>query len=138
MPTVRLLYFSKASRDMSLADLSSILETARQNNQEQNICGMLCYERRYFLQCLEGERSAVNELYLDIADDPRHDEITIVSYEEIPETEFSQWQMGYAGSSAEFNELLSEMGQQAFSPDDLKPELALDFLRHMSGKQQEI
>lgn len=138
MPLVRLLYFSKASRDMSLADLSSILETARNNNQEQDIRGMLCYEQRFFLQCLEGERAEVNELYLDIADDPRHDEITIIDYSEIPATEFSAWQMGYAGSSAEFNQLVADMGQQSFSPDKLSPDHALKFLRHMAGQQQEI
>jgi hypothetical protein len=81
MKLVRLLYYSRASREMSLSDLKDILGTARENNGSIDVCGMLCYDKLYFLQALEGERETVNELYLDIADDPRHDEIVIISYE---------------------------------------------------------
>ena len=138
MRLVRLLYFSRASREMSLADLKDILGTARENNADINVCGMLCYDKRYFLQALEGEREVVNELYLDIADDPRHDEIVIISYEEVPELVFPQWQMGYAGSSAQFTELLKELGQTDFSPDDMSAEQAFSFLQKMSSFQSDV
>lgn len=138
MDLVRLVYFSRASREMSLSDLKSILDVARTNNNAQDICGMLSYDQRYFLQALEGERSAVNELYLDIADDPRHDEITIISYEYIDAPFFNQWQMGYAGSSAEFSRLLKEMGQSEFLPDKMTAGQALTFLQHLSGNQADV
>lgn len=138
MRLVRLLYYSRASREISLADLKSILETARNNNQALNVCGMLCYDKQYFLQALEGERETVNELYLDIADDPRHDEVIIISYEEVSAPTFSQWEMGYAGSSAEFTKLLQELGQEDFSPDTMDANQALQFLSHMSGSQTDV
>ena len=96
------------------------------------------YEQQYFLQALEGERSAVNELYLDIADDPRHDEITIISYEEITAPIFKQWKMGYAGGSAEFTKLLKEMGQTEFLPETMSPRQAFQFLQHLAGNQDNL
>lgn len=138
MKNIRLIYYSRATRDMSLADLKDILETARDNNGGLNICGMLCYDQRYFLQALEGEREAVNELYLDISDDPRHDEVVIISYDEISDPVFPEWQMGYAGSSSEFSELLQELGQSSFSPDEMSGEQAYNFLVKMSGFQSEV
>ena len=138
MKLVRLLYYSRASREMSLSDLKDILGTARDNNSSVDVCGMLCYDKRYFLQALEGDRETVNELYLDIADDPRHDDIVIISYEEVNEQIFPQWQMGYAGSSAGFSALLKELGQSDFSPRDMTQMQAFNFLKKMAGTQSEL
>lgn len=138
MNLVRLVYFSRASREMSLADLKSILQVARDNNNDLQVCGMLAYEKQYFIQALEGERSVVNELYLDIADDPRHDEITIISYSLITEPCFEQWKMGYAGSSAEFHKLLAELGQHEFKPDKMTAEQAEQFLQRLASHQSTI
>jgi len=135
---VRLLYYSRASREMSLADLKDILGTARENNNSIDVSGMLCYDKRYFLQALEGERETVNELYLDISDDARHDEVVIISYKEVPELVFPQWQMGYAGSSAQFTELLKELGQANFTPSEMTEDQAFNFLQKMSGFQSEV
>lgn len=123
---------------MSLSDLKDILGTARDNNSSIDVCGMLCYDQLYFLQALEGDRETVNELYLDIADDPRHDDVVIISYEEVTEQVFPQWQMGYAGSSAQFSQLLQELGQTTFSPIDMTKEQAFSFLQKMSSFQSDV
>jgi hypothetical protein len=138
MKLVRLVYYSRASREMSLSDLKGILGTARDNNNSIDVCGMLCYDKLYFLQALEGERAVVNELYLDIADDPRHDDIVIIDYSEITEPVFPKWQMGYAGSSAQFLALLKDLGQKEFRPSDMSSTQAFNFLKTMSGVQSDI
>jgi len=138
MKLVRLIYYSRASREMSLSDLKDILGTARDNNNNLDICGMLCYDQQYFLQVLEGERSAVNELYLEIADDPRHHDIVIISYNETTKTIFPQWQMGYAGSSAQFSQILEKLGQTVFSPVDMDKDMAIKFLYQMSNYQSKV
>ena len=137
MSQVRLVYYSRALQDMSLGDIQDILQTARQNNQQQDICGMLCYESRWFLQVLEGERNAVNELFLEIADDPRHDDVVIISYDYVDKREFANWQMGYAGSSGNFAEILGKFGLDHFSPADMQPSQGLEFLRMMSAQQNQ-
>lgn len=132
---VRLVYFSRSTRDMTLLDIQKILEVARDNNNALQICGMLCYEQRYFLQALEGERDVVNELYLDIAGDPRHDEVTIISYNEVEDRWFGAWNMGFAPASDDFYALLSELGKNEFRPADFTPEQAFSLLMKLSEQQ---
>mgnify|MGYP000002885847 FL=1 len=129
---IRLTYLSRATRDMNLQDIQNILTVARDNNQSIDICGMLCYDQRYFLQTLEGERDEVNELFLDIADDPRHDDVVIVGYEYIDATTFGAWDMGFAPASDEFYQLLNEVGQNTFDPREFSPEQAVTFLSKLS------
>jgi len=129
---IRLTYMSRATRDMSLQDIQDILTVARENNQGIDICGMLCYDQRYFLQTLEGDREQVNELFLDIADDPRHDDVVIIGYEYIDATTFGSWDMGFAPASDEFYRLLNEVGQNAFDPAEFTPEQAVGFLTKLA------
>lgn len=124
-------------QEMSLMDIQNILQTARSNNKEQSICGMLCYEAQWFLQTLEGDRDAVNELFLEIAEDPRHEDIVIASYEYIDSCLFGDWQMGYAGSSGDFNQLLQGFGLSSFEPAAMTPEQSLEFLKAMSTLQED-
>lgn len=132
---VRLVYYSVATRDMSLLDIQSILEVARAHNRSINVCGMLCYEQKYFLQVLEGDREDVNELYLEIADDPRHDQVVIISYDVITAPLFPDWNMGFAPASDHFYRLLNELGKNEFLPQDFTAEQALSFLKGLSDYQ---
>jgi hypothetical protein len=43
---------------------------------------------------LEGGRNQVSKLYNQIAHDPRHNEVALLSYEEIGERTFASWSMG--------------------------------------------
>ncbi|MCF2857669.1 BLUF domain-containing protein [Pseudoalteromonas sp. SMS1] len=138
MKLVRLVYYSQASRSMNLSDLRNILETARSNNSELKVCGMLCFENEFFLQALEGDRETVNELYLDIADDPRHEGATILSYDEVEQPTFELWKMGYAAGSESFYELLRKNGQTEFDPEEMTRAQALSFLKDMAGNQTDV
>ena len=63
MYLARLIYTSVPTHDFSPDDISGILETARHNNREHSITGLLYFNHRYFLQCLEGSRSNINKIY---------------------------------------------------------------------------
>ena len=91
---VRLLYASKAADNVSQEELLKILSQSKANNPESGITGVLCSSGRIFLQVLEGGRMQVNALYNHIAADPRHEDVAILSYEEISERKFSGWSMG--------------------------------------------
>jgi hypothetical protein len=92
---VRLLYVSKeiAEPPSKFAELN--LETFRKNNQAKEITGVLCSGEGIFLQVLEGERSAVNKLYVDICKDQRHIDIELLHFEEVTERIFYAWSMDY-------------------------------------------
>ncbi len=91
---VRLLYASRATEIQSQDELLRILSQSKANNPESGITGVLCSSGPIFLQALEGGRMQVNALYNHIAADPRHEDVVILSYEEISERKFSGWSMG--------------------------------------------
>ena len=93
---VELIYMSQAYHDFSDADLKSLLSVARENNKANNITGMLLYDRLgTFIQAIEGEKQDIDALFQKISSDPRHGEIEKLSYVEINERSFSEWQMAF-------------------------------------------
>lgn len=120
MYLVRLVYASEVVRPIVDGDLEQILESARVKNAEAGITGMLCFHRKYFLQCLEGSRVKVNEAYQRILKDKRHTNIVILDYDEIVRREFDAWTMGYMPESrltAEINMRYS--GSPEFTPFEM-------------------
>jgi len=91
---VRLLYASRAVDAVSQEELLTILSQSKAHNPASGITGVLCSSGRLFLQLLEGGRLQVNALYNQIAADKRHEDVVILSYEEISERKFANWSMG--------------------------------------------
>jgi hypothetical protein len=120
MLLTRLIYVSTISESTAQEALEDILKVARDKNTKNNLTGMLYFNRKHFLQCLEGSRTKINETYNKILKDNRHDNIVILDYCEIKEREFGDWSMGYVPSSnmtATINLMFS--GSKEFNPYDL-------------------
>lgn len=95
---VRLLYCSRAV-DTRAEAVDAILAQARQHNPVTGITGILCYGDGVFLQCMEGGRMQVSELFGTIMKDPRHKDVALLHYEEIVERRFGGWSMGQVNLS---------------------------------------
>ncbi len=95
---VRLLYCSRAL-DAGAEAIEAILAESRQHNPACGITGILCYGDGVFLQCIEGGRPQVNELFASIHADPRHQDVVLLLYEEILERRFGGWSMGQVNIS---------------------------------------
>jgi hypothetical protein len=91
---VRLMYASRATETVRPEVLNAILRKSTQNNPAVGVTGVLCFSGDIFLQVLEGGRSQVSKLYNRIAQDPRHTDVVMLSYEEIDERSFAGWAMG--------------------------------------------
>lgn len=91
---VRLLYASRAHESVDAEGLATILRQCKENNPKCGVTGVLCFSGGIFLQALEGGRSAVSRLYREIANDSRHRDVTLLSYEETRERRFASWWMG--------------------------------------------
>lgn len=91
---VRCLYASRLTREVTPQLLSGILEQSRRNNPARGITGLLCYAQQVFVQVLEGDREEVSVLLAKLMQDERHQNVTILLFEEIPERTFSSWTMG--------------------------------------------
>lgn len=90
-----IVYVSLASRDMAPEELALLLEKARAHNASVGVTGMMVYQRREFMQLLEGERDVVEALYDRIASDPRHLQLRKIWDGPIDERGFSDWGMAF-------------------------------------------
>lgn len=121
----RLVYASSITEDFNCDDIENILSCARKHNTKNNVTGMLCFNRKYFLQCLEGSRTNVNNAYHKILNDKRHSRIVLLDYKEITKREFSNWSMGYMPeSSLTAPTSLKFSGKNEFSPYEMSGESA--------------
>lgn len=91
---VRLMYASRATEPVRPETLNAILKKSTHDNPGIGVTGVLCFSGDIFLQVLEGGRSQVSKLYNRIAQDPRHTDVVLLSYEEIDERSFAGWAMG--------------------------------------------
>jgi hypothetical protein len=96
---VRLLYTSRAAASTDDDALAEIVKQAQANNHRLGVTGVLCFADGVFMQALEGGRSTVSALYHRIAQDKRHSEVVLLSYQEIAERRFAGWAMGQANLS---------------------------------------
>jgi hypothetical protein len=91
----RLVYVSVATRRLVEQDLIDILRTARERNQSLGVTGMLLFRDGDFMQLLEGQESAVRDLYGHIARDTRHRNVIVLLEEFADERLFADWSMGF-------------------------------------------
>ena len=122
---VRLIYASKITDGFGPKDIENILQSARTYNVKTHVTGMLCFSNEYFLQCLEGSRTAVNNTYQQILNDKRHHNVIMLNYTQIPEREFEKWSMGYVPQSRVTESLnLKFSGSVDFNPFKMSGESA--------------
>lgn len=87
------LYRSNARPNLTSEDLRSIVAEARQRNGACGVTGCLHFEDGLFFQWLEGPRMALDRIIALIRDDPRHEDITDLSYGPLSGRRFADWSM---------------------------------------------
>jgi hypothetical protein len=139
MNMVRLIYASRLSEECDRKALEKILEVSRRKNEELGITGALCYDPDFFLQCLEGPRDEVNELFKLIIQDKRHKKVTLLEYCEIDQREFDGWNMAYLSSSDNDKSLLFKYREsKEFNPFSMNAHQARGFLSDISRDRREF
>ncbi|HNR31310.1 MAG TPA: BLUF domain-containing protein [Candidatus Hydrogenedentes bacterium] len=138
MSLVRLIYVSRMTEACDTAAIQDILKVSRRNNPARDITGMLCYDPKYFMQCLEGPNNAVNDLYRDIARDIRHTQVTLLDYQEIEERAFGQWSMAFLrGDDLDTGLLRKFGGRGKFDPFMLSPGQARELVIDIVNQKRE-
>ena len=89
-------YVSTATRLLSVAELETLLVTARDLNLQNSVTGMLLYSGGNFMQCFEGPQLAVHETYERIRSSHQHTDIIELLNEPIEVRGFADWQMGFS------------------------------------------
>ena len=119
MEFVRVLYASKATslHPNLKEDLIEILNTAVDFNSRNEITGVLYYGHGYFVQCLEGRKSKIDELlYSKILKDTRHKNCEIIFYEKCEKGLFKHWNMKFAPVNKKLGAFFQEKHLDDFNP----------------------
>lgn len=98
---VQLGYMSKSTSLMSDQQLDHLLNKARASNKKNNITGMLLYADGSFLQVIEGNASAIKDVFAIIQKDSKHKDIKVLFEDNIAARHFSEWSMGFRRLSPE-------------------------------------
>lgn len=136
MNMVRLTYASHLAPGCGFEEIQKIAEVSRKRNEEKAVTGALCYDRHSFLQCLEGSRDTVNEIYRYILTDERHEDVTLLEYTEIQHRDFERWSMAYARTDdIEKHILLKYSTGHTFDPFSMSAEQARGFMVEISNER---
>lgn len=90
---IRLVYSSKHTDNFEFKDAIDIENCANRNNPIIGITGMLFCNSKGFLQVIEGPRIHVSNLFLKIAQDPRHKDPLLINVSDIQKRMFDVWAM---------------------------------------------
>jgi hypothetical protein len=134
--TVRLLYVSRSNGPHTTTVTRSILEQAKTHNAAQGITGVLCQGQGFFLQVLEGPRSAVNALYRRIVADMRHKDVEMLVFEDIHERRFERWSMALIKLSDQ--DPMVKLQHPEFDPYSASGDQAMQQLLHWLDSSQPI
>ncbi len=91
-----ILYVSELADEASPSVVGAITKTARVNNGQRGICGLLLFDGVRFAQLLEGPTAAVDRLLEMLERDRRHVNMRVLAAREHAGAgRFAQWELGY-------------------------------------------
>ena len=111
---VRLLYVSQPVGPITTTVTTLILEQSNIYNKKENITGVLCQGSGLWMQVLEGERHQVNILYARIMASRHHNNVELLSMEEITQRQFGKWSMALVHLSKD--DPMVQMAHPEFDP----------------------
>ncbi len=137
---VRLTYASTTTSTPGTLreELTCILAEARQFNFNNRIHGVLLYGNNTFYQCIEGQKTAIDQLYKMLLSDSRHKQIKQLSYDDISAGHFDAWQMKYVLLNDEIKEFFNDKGISKFNPYKLEKGLEVEFLDLLLGHDETV
>lgn len=143
MALIHLIYVSTAFSELGAGDLERILESAVRRNTALNVTGMLLYADGSFMQVLEGEAAAVDEVFARVENDTRHTGIFLIERAPIDERSFDKWSMGFKrldAREAAAHPAYAPFFERGFDAARIgaRPGLAFDMLIDFSRRQRAI
>lgn len=91
----QLVYISRITTAglVGASTLNDIAKTATENNNADDITGVLCYGNGYFFQCVEGREQDLTNLKNRLLLDDRHQDLEILDFSELSERHFTGWSL---------------------------------------------
>ena len=96
-------YVSTAKRSLSETEIRQILNDSENNNNKQNITGLLLYSEGNFFQIIEGDQKQIVQLYETIKDDSRHFNVIKLFGKEINKESFDGYKSDFISEDARYS-----------------------------------
>jgi hypothetical protein len=116
-----LIYVSTSVKLLNDEELLDILKVSRENNSSRDVTGLLLYKGGNFMQVLEGPDAVVEALYEKIKTDPRHQDVSVISREQISTRQFPAWEMAF--QNLDNPEIKNEPGYSQFLHDEFNADV---------------
>jgi len=110
-------------------EISRIMYPAPRTQADELAGGIFHYGNRYFLQCIEGPREAVEAIYQRNCDDARHKNTELLAAAPITRRMFPGNTMNYVSMRGQLLELLGRHDIGEFNPYRITPEILDEFLQ---------
>ena len=108
----RLIYKSRANQRIDWEFVSELVTGSEDSNEDSGISGVLLATETHFLQVLEGGFDEINDLFMRIVRDPRHDEIRLIAFDCVESRLFGGWAMHGVGIFNFNQELIADLKAQ--------------------------
>lgn len=108
MDFLGLAYTSEATQSMSAEAIDRLLVSARANNAELGVTGVLIYGEGRFFQYFEGRRTGVDDVYARIRESRLHRKVVELDRQQITQRLFNRWFMGFREAPASVLQQLSQ------------------------------
>lgn len=105
----RLIYKSRANQQIDWDLVQKLIQKSEEKNQDASITGVLLATSTHFLQVLEGSFEEVNELFMHIVRDPRHDQVQLIAFDCVESRLFGGWAMHGVGVFDFNRELIDDL-----------------------------
>ncbi|MBS0643071.1 MAG: BLUF domain-containing protein [Acetobacteraceae bacterium] len=99
-PLYRLVYCSRnggTSSENLAREVEAILEPARRRNEGAGLTGALLASASGFAQVLEGPREAIDQAFQRISADPRHADVSVLTFAPAPRRLFPDAPLAFCG-----------------------------------------
>ena len=119
MPLHRAIYVSDAvgGAATSLLVQAEILGASDRNNRRDGLTGVLMRHGGRFMQAIEGRRADVDRLMDRLRADPRHENLRLLSDQDVSERLFREWPMTLVEMTPDATRVLSGATLDQLSPD---------------------
>jgi hypothetical protein len=89
-------YISNKTETTDKASLEKIFATTQANNKHKSVTGILLFHEQSFLQVLEGDKTTLQELFLNIKKDSRHENIFVILDKKNERRIFDNYKSGFS------------------------------------------
>jgi len=96
-------YVSTASRNLEEEKIENILRISEENNNKNNVTGLLLFSEGNFFQIVEGRKEDITELYKKIEKDPRHHNIIKLFEKRIHKEAFDGYKSDFISENTRYN-----------------------------------